>query len=304
MPLNDTTIDVHFLGRVAYVASEVLVTPAGPVLLDTGPGSTLPALKAGLAELGLGVGDLHAILLSHIHFDHAGATGLLVEENPKLAVYVHEMGAVHLADPAKLIASATRVFGDNMDRFWGKFLPVPSANLRILRGGESLDVGGRRFDVAYTPGHASHHVVYFDPANGTAYTGDCAGIRVPSMPVTLPVTPPPDFSLEAWLATIDRIEAWRPRRLFSTHFGYDDDPVRRLADLRRGLAEWALLARQLLATGESDQVSADRFHQSVLDSLASRAPAEAIKNYSGFADFRASFNGIARYWKKKDAPPR
>jgi glyoxylase-like metal-dependent hydrolase (beta-lactamase superfamily II) len=299
--MRDSTIDVRHLGHKEYVAVEVLATNAGPVLLDTGPGSTLDTLKAGLAGLGIGVGDLHAILLSHIHFDHAGATGLLLAENPRLTVYVHEIGAVHLIEPSRLVASATRIYGDHMDRLWGKFLPVPAANVRELRGGERLEIGGRRFDVAYTPGHAVHHVSYFDPANGTAYIGDTGGIRVPFLPVRLPVAPPPDFNLEQWLDSIDTILAWAPTRLFSTHFGYAADPAGQLDALRAGLRDWTELAGKLIATGHDDASCGELFNQNVTSWLAERADAAALREFADFSDFRASFNGIARYWKKKTA---
>ena len=299
MTLTDTTIDVRHLGRVTSVASQLLATDAGPVLLDTGPGSTLSTLKAELARLGVAVADLHAILLSHIHFDHAGATGLLVEENPELTVYVHELGAKHLIDPAKLVASATSIFGDNMDRLWGRFLPVPAAQIRALHGGETIQLGGRRFEVLHTPGHAVHHVSYFDVADRTAYIGDTGGLRLPVLPVTLPVTPPPDFNLEAWLASLDRIEAWAPRRLFSTHFGFDDDPITHFADLRRGLRDWAETARTLLAQDLPDGVRAERFSDYVAARLADHAEPAAIRSLAEFSDLRANYNGLARYWRKK-----
>ncbi len=304
MTIHDTTIDVQHLGRKGFVAVEVLATSAGPVLLDTGPGSTLDTLKAGLADLGIGVGDLHAILLSHIHFDHAGATGLLLAENPRITVYVHEIGAVHLIDPTRLVASATRIFGDNMDRLWGKFLPVPAAAVRDLRGGERLTIGGRHFDVAYTPGHAVHHLSFYDPANGTAYVGDTGGIRVPALPTRVPVTPSPDFNLEQWLGSIGTILAWKPSRLFSTHFGYATDPASQLEELRRGLHQWSELVGQLLSAGSSDQTCADQFNKIVMGWLGERAPADAVKEFAEFSDFRANFYGIARYWKMKTAPPR
>ena len=301
MTLTDTTIDVRHLGRETSVASRLLATDAGPVLLDTGPGSTLSTLKAELARLGVAVADLHAILLSHIHFDHAGATGLLVEENPELTVYVHELGAKHLIDPAKLVASATSIFGDNMDRLWGRFLPVPATQVRALHGGETIQLGGRRFEVLHTPGHAVHHVSYFDVGDRTAYIGDAGGLRLPVLPVTLPVTPPPDFNLDDWLASLDRIEAWAPRRLFSTHFGFDDDPITRFADLRRGLRDWAETARTLLAQDLPDGVRAERFSDYVAARLADHAEPAAIRSFAEFSDLRANYNGLARYWRKKTA---
>ncbi len=297
--MPDTTLDLRHLGRVTCVASQVLETAAGPVLLDTGPGSTLDRLKAGLAGLGYQIADLHAIVLSHIHFDHAGATGLLTAENPRLAVYVHERGAPHLIDPTKLLASATRVFGDNMDLYWGKFLPVPAAQIRVLTGGETVELGGRRFEVAYTPGHASHHVSFFEPADRTAYVGDVGGIRLPTIPHPMPVTPPPDFDLAEWFASIDRVEAWHPRRLFSTHYGFSDHPISHLAELRVGLQAWTEKTRQLLETEGTDDDRARAFERFVLDSLADKAAPEAIAAYTAFSDFKASYYGIARYWRKK-----
>ena len=298
--MPDTTLDLRHLGRASYVASQVLETAAGPVLLDTGPGSTLDNLIIGLDTLGYRVADLHAILLTHIHFDHAGATGLLVEQNPRLTVYVHERGAPHLIDPAKLVASATRVFGDNMDLYWGRFLPVPASQIQVLAGGEMVELGDRRFEVAYTPGHASHHVSFYEAADATAYVGDNGGIRVPIIPHPLPVTPPSDFNLEEWLATIDRIAAWNPRRLFSTHYGFSGDPVSHLAELRVGLHAWANETKRLLETDGTDDDRATAFEQFVVRSLHGKAAPEVIRAHIAFSDFKASWYGIARYWRKKE----
>jgi glyoxylase-like metal-dependent hydrolase (beta-lactamase superfamily II) len=297
MPASDTTIDVHHLGRVEYVSSHVFSSEAGPILLDTGPASTIETLELGLSRLGFRVADIHAILLSHIHLDHAGAAGLLVDRNPRIVVYVHHLGARHLIDPTKLIASATRFYGDKMDRSWGKFLAVPEANIRELSGGELVEIGDRRFEVIHSPGHASHHVSYYDRANRTAYIGDTGGIRVPALPVTLPVTPPPDFDLESWLESINQIRRWRPKRVFRTNYGFDDEPEKHLEELRQGLLDWTAAARSLLADpGLTDETRADRFNHYVVSSLADRATPEAIRSYADFADFRASYNGIARYW--------
>jgi len=296
---TDSTIDVRHLGRVDYVSSHVLVTSAGPVLLDTGPGSTLATLRAGLAALGFAVTDLHAVLLSHIHLDHAGAVGSLARENPRLTVYVHQLGAPHLIDPSKLIASATRIYGDKMDTYWGEFLPVPTPQLQVLRGGETLELGGRRFDVAYTPGHAVHHVSYYEPADRTAYVADTGGIRLPVIGYALPVTPPPDFNLEDWFASLDRVEAWKPRRLFCTHYGFSDDPVAHLAQLRAGLQDWTEAARRSLETDATDPERAAAFERHVLTSLADKATPAQIETCGQFSDFRASWYGIARYWRKR-----
>jgi len=301
--MTDVTIDVKHLGREAYVASHLLDTPAGPVLLDTGPGSTLANLRAGLESHGLRVTDLHAILLSHIHFDHAGAIGLLVAEHPELPVYVHERGAPHLVDPTKLLASATQVFGDRMDYLWGPFLPVPAEQIRVLEGGERLSFGSRSFEVLYTPGHASHHVSYLERATDTAYVGDMGGIRLPWLPYTLPVTPAPDFHLERWLASVDAIEAWKPRRIFSTHFGFSENLATDFAQLRHGLHDWTETARRLLESPGTDDERAAAFERHVLASLAGKATPEAIETAALFSNYEASFHGIARYLHKKSQSP-
>jgi glyoxylase-like metal-dependent hydrolase (beta-lactamase superfamily II) len=299
MPRADATIDTRHEGRVEYVASRVLETPLGPVLVDTGPGSTVRTLRQGLAALGIGIGDLHAVLLSHIHFDHAGAVGLLAREHPGLRVYVHQRGAPHLIDPTRLVASATRIYGERMETLWGPFLPVPAAQIQALVGGETLDFAGRRFDVLDTPGHAIHHLVYFEAADATAYVGDVGGIRVPSLPHPLPVTPPPDFDLEGWLASIERVRALRPRRLFCTHFGFSERPDEHLDLLARGLVEWAETARASLQTDQPDSGRADRFHEQITGWLATRGTAEQVATFAAFADFRSSWHGIARYWRKR-----
>src|SRR5581483_3835610 len=181
----------------------------GDVLIDPGPGSTLPTVLEALGDH-----QPRALLLTHIHLDHAGASGALVERWPDLEVYVHERGAPHLAAPGKLLESARRLYGEDMDRLWGEMLPVPESALRILHSGERLLEG--EFEVIYTPGHASHHVCYLHER--TAYVGDVGGVRISPPSLTIPPTPPPDIDVEAWHDSIERVRAWRPARLAMTHF--------------------------------------------------------------------------------------
>src|SRR3954468_15715225 len=195
--------------------------PEPGVLVDPGPASSVDGLLAALGDT-----EPRRLMLTHIHRDHAGATGVLVRRFPQLEVWVHEVGARHVVDPSKLIASATRLYGDDMERLWGEIAPVPEENLRILRGGERIE----GFAVEYTPGHASHHVAYFHEASATAYTGDVAGVRIGDGPL-IPPTPPPDIDVDAWHRSIDVVAGWSPRRLALTHWGsFDDleDPPARL----------------------------------------------------------------------------
>src|SRR5262249_17147007 len=171
-------VDVLFQGVPRIIATAVVHGPGGVALIDPGPSSTLPTLRRDLEQWGIAMKDVRALLLTHIHLDHAGATGTLVGELTDVRVYVHEKGAPHMIDPARLLASATRLYGDAMDRLWGEVAPVPAASIHALAGGERISAAGRGFEVAYTPGHASHHVSYFDRDSRIAFVGDTAGVRL------------------------------------------------------------------------------------------------------------------------------
>src|SRR5579863_2748070 len=193
--MSDITIlDTNWVGRPHSVGAALLESNGHRALIDPGPESTYATLRERLESRRLTVAQLDAILLTHIHLDHAGATGSLVRDNPRLTVYVHTLGAPHMIDPSRLLSSAARLWPDNLHQLFGDTLPVPRENLRTLEGGETLTLGGRKLDVAYTPGHASHHVSYFDAAEDTAFVGDTTGIRIDNGPYILPATPPPDIS--------------------------------------------------------------------------------------------------------------
>ena len=293
-------IDLHFLGMRHVIGTAVLPGPSGLTLVDPGPSSCLPALESGLADHGFRLDDVRTILLTHIHLDHAGATGTLLAKLPRAMVYVHERGAPHMVDPAKLLASATRLFGANMDRFWGAFLPVPRERLRALSGGERLDVAGRTLEVAYTPGHASHHVSFFDLADGRAYVGDTAGIRVAKGYVKAP-TPPPEIDLEAWEMSLQRIEEWRPTALLLTHFGWVDDPVDHLRQFRAVLARTASLVRATLVRKGSDEERIRMFSEEMRAEAQRLLSPEDAKVTEAAAAFDQLWLGLARYFRKESA---
>jgi glyoxylase-like metal-dependent hydrolase (beta-lactamase superfamily II) len=292
-------IDLEHDGRPESVAACLFETRDGAALVDPGPASTLPRLEAGLARHGYGVGDLSALLLTHIHLDHSGGSGTLARMNPRLRVYVHEAGAPHVTDPSKLLASATRLYGARMQELWGEVAPVPADQTEVLKGGEQLHLGGRTIEVAYTPGHAWHHVTYFEPASGVAFVGDTAGLRTPGMPCVLPVTPPPDFDLEAWNGSIDRILAWKPAQIVLTHYGPAEEPEAHLEELRRGLGEWAGYARETLAGDASDADRVRAFVARLEEWIDGRVPAARARRFLGSAGPEACWQGLARYWRKK-----
>jgi glyoxylase-like metal-dependent hydrolase (beta-lactamase superfamily II) len=253
----------------------------GDVLIDPGPGSCLPTLIEALGDA-----RPKALLLTHIHLDHAGASGALVERWPDLEVYVHEVGAPHLIDPERLMASAQKLYGEDMDRLWGEMLPVPEGQLRILQGGETLLDGS--FEVAYTPGHASHHVSYLH--EGIAFVGDTGGVRITSHTLTVPPTPPPDIDLEAWHESIARIAAWSPKKLAMTHFGATEDVAAQLQELDRRLDDWAELART---------VDRESFIATVRERIEEAAGAELLTAYTQAAPPEQLYAGLDRYWRKR-----
>jgi len=288
-------IDLKHLGRSESIAACVLRTGEGPLVVDPGPASTLPSLRRGLETLGLAEPDLAAVLLTHIHLDHAGASGTLARANPGLKVYVHARGAHHLVDPTKLVNSATRLYGARMDELWGEIAPVGERQVVVLEGGEILRFGDRRIEVAYTPGHAWHHVSYFDSEAGTAFVGDTAGIAGPRLPVVLPVTPPPDFDLEEWLGSIDRIRSWHPAELILTHFGRSGDPEQHLTALRDGLREWCGFVEETLQVDASDEERIRMFVDMLRGWIHDKVPAQSADEYLAGAGPYACWQGIARY---------
>ena len=228
-------VDVRHLGRERVIGAWLV----DGCLVDPGPTASLDALLEGLA------GEVpERVLLTHIHLDHAGAAGTLTRRWPDAEIWVHERGAPHLAAPEKLVASATRLYGEDMDRLWGEVVPVPRDRLRVL--GEQERIGD--WEVRATPGHASHHVAFLHTPTATAFCGDVAGVRIGEGPVLAP-TPPPDIDLAAWRASLDAIAAWRPDRLAITHFGAHEDAGGHLAALRDRLEEMAGWAREL---GDAD----------------------------------------------------
>jgi glyoxylase-like metal-dependent hydrolase (beta-lactamase superfamily II) len=293
-------LDLEFLGVPSIIATVVIHGPGGAALIDPGPSSTLPALRAGLAHAGIPLADVRTILLTHIHLDHAGATGTLVRENPALRVYVHEKGAPHLVDPAKLIASATRLWGDEMDRLWGEFRPVPRENLVVLTGGERFAAGGRDLDVAYTPGHASHHVSFFNADSGIAFVGDTAGVRLPPSGFNLPPTPPPDIDLEAWRDSLRRIADWRAGTIFVTHFGPYAPVGAHLTEMVAQLELTSGLVKASLARAGTDEDAEAWFADEIRRELRRRMNEADAHAYEVAGRFDLSWTGLARYWRKKE----
>ena len=267
-------IDTMHLGRDRVIGAYDI----DGVVVDPGPASTVETLLEQV--------EPRALALTHIHLDHAGATGVLVRRFPRLKVYVHERGAPHLVDPSRLLKSAEQLYGDDMERLWGEVAPVPEENLVVLSGGETVE----GFRVEYAPGHASHHVCYLHLDSGDAFVGDVGGVRVPPFDFGLAPTPPPDIDLEKWRASMDMVEAWRPARLGLTHFGYVEDVRGQLDKTRAWLDEFGPLARDL---------STEEFAARVEERMRSSTSDEAGDRLVQAAPPEQLHLGLARYWRKK-----
>ena len=293
-------IDLEFLGHEGIIATAVMHDTAGVSLIDPGPSTSLPRLRRALADKGMAIGDVRQVILTHIHLDHAGATGSLVKENPRIEVLVHERGARHLIDPTKLLASATRLYQQDMDRLWGEFLAVPAERVRPLAGGERIQASGRELQAAYTPGHASHHVSYFDAASRVAFVGDTAGIRRGGGAYILPPTPPPDIDLEAWRESEQRILTWDPQTLFLTHFGPYEGARVHFQELFSRLSRWSDIVRRLVANASLDDEERERrFVEEVTRELRRAVGDAEAARYSRAGRLDYSWQGLARYWRKR-----
>ena len=291
-------VDLLFLGRPHAIATVVLQNAGSLALIDPGPASCLDALDLGLQAQGLRLSDVTDLLLTHIHLDHAGATGTLVRRHPHIRVVVHERGAPHMADPAKLLASATRLYGDRMDELWGEFAAVPTKNMTVVAGGERIEAGGRTFEIAYTPGHASHHVSFFDRASGVAFVGDTGGVCIDGGYI-LPPTPPPDIDIEAWRDSVARIEAWSPATIFMTHFGPVNRPSAHLQTLMQNLDTMSALVRARLSEAGTDEEQSRRFADDLQREFRLHMTEAQLAAYSAAAPPELIWLGLARYWRKR-----
>lgn len=289
-------LDLRFQGAPQVIASYLVLGPTGPVLVETGPGSTLPTLLSELAHFGVQPADVRDVLVSHIHLDHAGAAGWWARQGAR--IHVHHFGAPHLIEPGKLLLSATRIYGDRMEPLWGEFLSAPAERVHALHDGDVVEAGGLRFTALDTAGHARHHLAY--QLEDVIFTGDVAGVHLPDQRhIHLP-TPPPEFDVSAWLASIERLRALKPRRLHLTHFGAVADPEahwEQVMPLLRAVTEFI---GNLVREGLEREAIVARF----TGYEAARQQADGLSEadrwrYATVGPMEMSVDGILRYWQKR-----
>ncbi|MEJ5225120.1 MAG: MBL fold metallo-hydrolase [Anaerolineales bacterium] len=289
------TLDLNFMGRTHAIAAYALPHSDGVALVECGPGSTLPALEAGLGALGYRLSDVTHVLLTHIHLDHAGAAGALARAGA--TIYVHPVGAPHLLNPEKLLASAGRIYGEMMDTLWGAFLPVPPEKLVIAQHEQEIAIGRLRFIPLNTPGHAEHHFAYIH--EDVCFSGDVGGVRMPGYRYLRAPMPPPELHLPRWRESVRTLRGAGFRRIAPTHFGIFEDADWQLDALDAALAETERWLEQVMPT-EPDIESLRAGFADWMDSQA-RAAGLLEEDLTAFAlanPIGMSADGLMRYWKK------
>jgi glyoxylase-like metal-dependent hydrolase (beta-lactamase superfamily II) len=294
-------LDLEFQGTPGVIAAHLLMGPEGPVLIETGPASTLPTLRRRLEDFGLRPADVRHVLVTHIHLDHAGAAGWWASQGA--TVYVHPLGAPHLIDPGKLLKSAGRIYGDRMESLWGETVPAPADRVVAVDDREVIEAGGLQITALDTPGHARHHHVY--RLGDVAFTGDAAGIRLPLSPwIDLPA-PPPEFDLEAWEETLERLRREELTMIYPTHFGPSPEVKSHLDTLEALLEETVAYVRGLLDEGADRETTLERYSGWMRERAAAFGVDERMFPSYELANPRAmSVDGITRYWRKREGVRR
>lgn len=239
-----SVIDLGFLDTGQVIAAYLIDAGSELALIETGPSTCVENLERGIAAAGYHLGDVNRIIVTHIHLDHSGAAGVIARKYPDARVSVHPAGAPHLVDPSRLERSAARIYGDDMERLWGEIAGVPKDRVDVLADGETLEVGDRRLHIAFTPGHASHHVAIFDERSRTLFSGDTGGVRMPGSDYVAAPIPPPELDPVAWESSIATMRAFEPERIALTHFGVYEDPCWQLDQVIPRV-------RELVALGEA-----------------------------------------------------
>ena len=291
------TIDLHFQDVTQGIASYIIETNDGLVMIETGPESSRQHALDGLSKLGFKPTDVKHVLLTHIHFDHAGAAGWWAQQGAH--VYVHYFGAKHIIDPSKLIASATRIYGDKMDTLWGDILPAPAENVTELHDQDVIEVGGLQIIAHETPGHARHHHVF--QLGDIAFTGDAAGIKLPNYELLDLPAPPPEFDLEVWQATVNKLLAFNFRAIYPTHFGENTAVSTHLNGIRALISDSANFVKERMDDEQPrDVILAGYETWNRERALASGLSNEAIDKFLLVNPLYMSVDGIMRYWRKRE----
>jgi glyoxylase-like metal-dependent hydrolase (beta-lactamase superfamily II) len=289
-----------FLGENEIIGSYLLAGRNELAIIDPGPGSMVESLLTSIQAVGFDPQEVTHILATHVHLDHAGAAGTLVRQLPRAQVYVHGKGAPHLLDTAKVVASASRIFGEGMKLLWGEIESTPQERLSIIEGGDILNIAGRRLEVHYTPGHAVHHVIFFDAHSGELFAGDVAGVKLQDVDYVRPPTPPPDLDLEAWSNSINLVKSLRPDVLYIGHFGAIKNIPEHFDLLREKLNSWGDFVLGAMRDGKDEaEITAMLIEHTKSELLRAAHDPHAIERYEIATNYPMTVQGYMRYWRNK-----
>jgi len=293
-------IDLHFQGQPGVIASYLIEDAGERALIEIGPTSTLGTLLGALQTMDIDPDSISKVLVTHVHLDHAGASGTFMRRFPRSQLFVHEMGAPHMIDPSRLVASATRIYGDMMDTLWGAIEPVSEDRMTILVDGDTVTVGAKRLATLYTPGHASHHVAFHDPERDAVFTGDVGAVRLQDIRYVRPATPPPDIDLELWSESLERIRELHPRVLYVTHFGPSTDVEWHLQEARDHLYEWGAIVQRAMQSGQDREEIVDLIRRHGDGELLQLTDdPSVIVRYELSTPYGMSVDGYLRYYRKR-----
>lgn len=289
------TLDLNFQGRSHAIAAYLIRHQGGAILIESGPASTLSALEVGLAKEGLSPRDVTHVLLTHIHLDHAGAAGWLARQGAE--IYVHPVGAPHMLNPERLLASAARIYGDRMESLWGAFLPVPESQLKVPNDAEAIEIGNLEFIPINTPGHAEHHYSYL--FEDVLFSGDVGGVRIPGYPYLRVPMPPPELHIERWRESLARLRREKFTHIAPTHFGLFDDPAWHLDEVDKGLASAERWLEAVMPSNPSVEEMRQKFTDWMMEEGRKIGLDEAVMAAYELANPPGmSADGLLRYWKK------
>ncbi len=288
-------LDLKFLGLEKAIACFLVNTSEGPVIIETGPYSTISSIKNELSRHGLEMSDIKNVFLTHIHLDHAGASWAFAQNQSN--IYVHPFGAGHLIDPSKLIESAKRIYKDDLDRLWSDMNPIDSSLITEVKDRDIFKLGNLEVLALHTPGHAKHHIAW--KINDIIFTGDVAGVKIGDGPV-VPPCPPPDINLEDWNDSISKILSLKPKKLYLTHFGLIENIGEHLNELKEILNDWAYWIKDKWEAGEEKEEIVRQFKEYTAGQLRSKGVNDyGLKQYEAANPSWMSVAGLIRYWKKK-----
>jgi glyoxylase-like metal-dependent hydrolase (beta-lactamase superfamily II) len=295
IPSKVSCIDLNFLGQPGVIGAYLIQNSHGNILIESGPGSTIPALTAGLERLGTHLSDISDLFLTHIHLDHAGAVGWLAQQG--IRIHVHPKGAPHLLNPEKLLSSSAKIYGASLEDLWGKFLPVPPENLFVLNDGEILEISGLKIQAIFTPGHADHHLSFIH--EGVCFTGDLAGIRLAGAGSIVLPTPPPEFHLEMWRSSVNRLANLELTHVIPTHFGIYPNPAKHFSVVKEFLSDLETWMEIVFASQPSRDELDQQYTMWLMNKVKNQGIApELLPLYESLCSPGMSASGVYRYWNK------